>query len=281
MLYRVDFRNLANIEKTMAFEDRSSPTTAASPSSETTLNCHTLPNSPESTRTSPYTCTTIPYITENSKYPPLSTLSMMSPNEKYPTPKADIERSFFRITSYALSSQLENKQSLDNDTSSISSCNTTNSNQKCEGRLSPLSSDDNESRDTIDYQDNKIEEPTIQQLKYSIRNILQPDFGKSALQTCKTNKRIGFKPYEEQPTAKTKAKKSDTSVSTFRSQESSSTIATSSNQECTTASEDCNKSEDNKLPTLWPAWVYCTRYSDRPSSGKPRNKNFSNNNYLP
>jgi hypothetical protein len=22
--------------------------------------------------------------------------------------------------------------------------------------------------------------------------------------------------------------------------------------------------------TLWPAWVYCTRYSDRPSSGKQR-----------
>lgn len=22
--------------------------------------------------------------------------------------------------------------------------------------------------------------------------------------------------------------------------------------------------------TLWPAWVYCTRYSDRPSSGKYR-----------
>ena len=21
--------------------------------------------------------------------------------------------------------------------------------------------------------------------------------------------------------------------------------------------------------TLWPAWVYCTRYSDRPSSGEP------------
>lgn len=28
------------------------------------------------------------------------------------------------------------------------------------------------------------------------------------------------------------------------------------------------KVEETKVPTLWPAWVYCTRYSDRPSSGK-------------
>lgn len=27
-------------------------------------------------------------------------------------------------------------------------------------------------------------------------------------------------------------------------------------------------SEESKQPMLWPAWVYCTRYSDRPSSGK-------------
>ena len=25
---------------------------------------------------------------------------------------------------------------------------------------------------------------------------------------------------------------------------------------------------DGKEPMVWPAWVYCTRYSDRPSSGK-------------
>jgi hypothetical protein len=26
--------------------------------------------------------------------------------------------------------------------------------------------------------------------------------------------------------------------------------------------------ETTKGPQLWPAWVYCTRYSDRPSSGE-------------
>ena len=42
---------------------------------------------------------------------------------------------------------------------------------------------------------------------------------------------------------------------------------------CGTASEDgqdggTNPTEDGK--SLWPAWVYCTRYSDRPSSGRCR-----------
>ncbi|PIK49305.1 engrailed [Apostichopus japonicus] len=32
--------------------------------------------------------------------------------------------------------------------------------------------------------------------------------------------------------------------------------------------EKRKKSSDSKASLLWPAWVYCTRYSDRPSSGK-------------
>ncbi|XP_051989649.1 homeobox protein engrailed-2b [Xyrauchen texanus] len=42
---------------------------------------------------------------------------------------------------------------------------------------------------------------------------------------------------------------------------------------------DCSQSNalPSKKPMLWPAWVYCTRYSDRPSSGprsrKPKKKN--------
>ncbi|NXL92776.1 HME2 protein, partial [Alectura lathami] len=27
-------------------------------------------------------------------------------------------------------------------------------------------------------------------------------------------------------------------------------------------------------PMLWPAWVYCTRYSDRPSSAPPKPEDF-------
>lgn len=35
-----------------------------------------------------------------------------------------------------------------------------------------------------------------------------------------------------------------------------------------TASGSSGSSSDGKGPIVWPAWVYCTRYSDRPSSGK-------------
>lgn len=40
--------------------------------------------------------------------------------------------------------------------------------------------------------------------------------------------------------------------------------------QCLSSDSDCSQSnarQTNK-PMLWPAWVYCTRYSDRPSSGK-------------
>ncbi|XP_030045771.1 homeobox protein engrailed-2 [Microcaecilia unicolor] len=44
-------------------------------------------------------------------------------------------------------------------------------------------------------------------------------------------------------------------------------------------------SNTGKQPMLWPAWVYCTRYSDRPSSGprsrKPKKKNSSREDKRP
>lgn len=46
-------------------------------------------------------------------------------------------------------------------------------------------------------------------------------------------------------------------------------------------STNCVKTEsshdsENRKNVLWPAWVYCTRYSDRPSSGKgPRSRKLS------
>ncbi|CAI9579267.1 unnamed protein product [Staurois parvus] len=44
-------------------------------------------------------------------------------------------------------------------------------------------------------------------------------------------------------------------------------------------------STNKKQPMLWPAWVYCTRYSDRPSSGprsrKPKKKMVSKEDKRP
>jgi hypothetical protein len=42
--------------------------------------------------------------------------------------------------------------------------------------------------------------------------------------------------------------------------------STSSGAPSTCGSTDANQNQRNS--SLWPAWVYCTRYSDRPSSGK-------------
>lgn len=65
--------------------------------------------------------------------------------------------------------------------------------------------------------------PTTGNIKFSIENILRPDFGRTS---------------------------NDNVMSPSR--------------------QRLNDSEDTvcqKPPMLWPAWVYCTRYSDRPSSG--------------
>lgn len=36
---------------------------------------------------------------------------------------------------------------------------------------------------------------------------------------------------------------------------------------CDGGSESKTETGKDGQPMLWPAWVYCTRYSDRPSSG--------------
>lgn len=118
-------------------------------------------------------------------------------------------------------------------------------------------------------------EPVIHTLKYSIRNILQPDFGKNAV--LKT--RVSFRPYEKgeerkklfgvaplgslcQTVSQIGAAKTSNMGGLLVKNPANSPVKS---PELTT--EDVKKDESN-VPTLWPAWVYCTRYSDRPSSGK-------------
>ncbi|XP_051559806.1 homeobox protein engrailed-2a [Myxocyprinus asiaticus] len=52
-----------------------------------------------------------------------------------------------------------------------------------------------------------------------------------------------------------------------------------------TDSSQANSNGHSAQPMLWPAWVYCTRYSDRPSSGprsrKPKKKNDSKEDKRP
>ncbi|KAL1513991.1 hypothetical protein ABEB36_003322 [Hypothenemus hampei] len=253
----------------MAFEDRSSPNTASSPcTSECGGNINT-PNSPESTRTSPFTCMTIsnskdcrPFSSE-----PDSPKSLVVPKIEH------TERSFFRIASFAIPSP---KRECDRD--SPISYRSPSPIESVASSVSPSPSN----------------EPVIQTLKYSIRNILQPDFGKNAVQKTRSPPKINFRPYESSGTEQEQRQQKKLfgtiaplgslcqTVSQIGSPGNSSTGGGCATPKTLPQSpplkspssllgSDEVKKDDGNVPTLWPAWVYCTRYSDRPSSG-PRSR---------
>lgn len=76
----------------------------------------------------------------------------------------------------------------------------------------------------------RVTEPRVPTLKFSIDNILRPEFG-----GCKDSK---CSPIDLSKEGRTEV-------------QNPSPLA-----------------PDTQQPLLWPAWVYCTRYSDRPSSGE-------------
>lgn len=41
------------------------------------------------------------------------------------------------------------------------------------------------------------------------------------------------------------------------------------------SSQASSTTKKNQQPLLWPAWVYCTRYSDRPSSGRTTHRDHA------
>ncbi|XP_046682799.1 homeobox protein engrailed-1a-like isoform X2 [Homalodisca vitripennis] len=85
-------------------------------------------------------------------------------------------------------------------------------------------------------------------LKFSIDNILRPEFG-------------GGPGYKGTPTSDSKCAPIDLS------------------KEAETASTN-PAIDSQQQPMLWPAWVYCTRYSDRPSSG-PRTRRMKKKDKRP
>lgn len=229
----------------MAFEDRFSPSTATSPNSGD--GNQNPPDSPESSRTFPYTCPIIPHA-----------------HTKSPSRCTSPEKSFFRITSYALS------------------------------KPSPTPSTHSESPSSPSSSVGAAPSPSTT-LKYSIFNILQPDFGKNAVHRTKPTK-ISFKPYERSVSSPLSSPGSTTSSSValgslcqtvsqigkseappvfaepLETSVSRTPVSLTSPVDGTSPDKpEEEKGEDSKVPTLWPAWVYCTRYSDRPSSGKKSN----------
>uniref|UniRef100_A0A4W5KRH4 Homeobox protein engrailed-like n=1 Tax=Hucho hucho TaxID=62062 RepID=A0A4W5KRH4_9TELE len=91
---------------------------------------------------------------------------------------------------------------------------------------------------------------------FFIDNILRPDFGR------KKEDNIN---HEES----SHATRENHSPAVPRTEQVGSTVSDSD-------SSQASSNTPSKPPMLWPAWVYCTRYSDRPSSGprsrKPKKK---------
>jgi hypothetical protein len=118
------------------------------------------------------------------------------------------------------------------------------------------------------HNNNNSNEPNI---KFSIDNILKADFGhrigitdpikrtKTAARKKDTGRRHAALDLTSMQDRMTAAATADTSKV-----ESNTSTATTTTTPATTSATTESKSD----PVVWPAWVYCTRYSDRPSSGK-------------
>lgn len=126
---------------------------------------------------------------------------------------------------------------------------------------------------------------------FFIDNILRPDFGRrkertlnceSSVRASRVNRSLGCRLSRQvegiiaeegtsNPNSINGSKKANVEEATLKSREKNSDQCQSSDSD----SSQTNSSPSSQ-PLLWPAWVYCTRYSDRPSSGprsrKPKKK---------
>lgn len=111
-----------------------------------------------------------------------------------------------------------------------------------ENSVSPISQHSFLTSQCLQIQPHNISE---QNLKFSIDNILKADFGRRISNPLLTNhtekqrKNVGSE-HNIDPIDLTKTE--DSKIST-------------------------KEAKTEKQPLVWPAWIYCTRYSDRPSSG--------------
>lgn len=92
--------------------------------------------------------------------------------------------------------------------------------------------------------DSSNNDPSNSSLKFSIDNILKADFGRRITDPLNIRK---SKPKKIIPEMREDSSKIAGPVDLSKTEE--------------------KEKKEEKQPILWPAWVYCTRYSDRPSSG--------------
>lgn len=87
-------------------------------------------------------------------------------------------------------------------------------------------------------------------LAFSVDNILRPDFGRS----------------KQQHSQQSCSRRSRTSKNVMKSPSSSETESSPAGK--SDRPDPSSDQEKDANGQMWPAWVYCTRYSDRPSSGE-------------
>ncbi|XP_070164771.1 segmentation polarity homeobox protein engrailed [Polyergus mexicanus] len=115
-----------------------------------------------------------------------------------------------------------------------------------------------------------------QGLKFSIDNILKADFGRRITDPISL-KKSRPKKVSSRPIDLTKDfLESSSDTSERSSSETTTTTTTTTNASPTgvstgnSASKATGSTATDPGKMLWPAWVYCTRYSDRPSSGRSK-----------
>ncbi|XP_076629891.1 uncharacterized protein LOC143346042 [Colletes latitarsis] len=110
-------------------------------------------------------------------------------------------------------------------------------------------------------------------LKFSIDNILKADFGRRITDPISL-KKSRPKKVAPRPIDLTKDFLESSSETSEKSSSETNSTTNTSPVSVTTGNPTSNASgppaSDSAEPFTWPAWVYCTRYSDRPSSGEFR-----------
>lgn len=114
---------------------------------------------------------------------------------------------------------------------------------------------------------NRQHPPGPSSLTFSVDNILRPEFGRTALissnRTLKRSLVVTPQPVSRLPKNTVKTTSSSDVLTIAQPQKSPTPSNVSGDSQSNSLSD--NKDSNGQV---WPAWVYCTRYSDRPSSGK-------------
>lgn len=122
----------------------------------------------------------------------------------------------------------------------------------------------------------------VRSLKFSIENILSPEFGKNEKECRKSivtngeklkshhNHRQNSRTHPLDVSSLTNKRKhsSDSESSNISSLSTTSRETTAKDTNGLKESADDSTKKKSPGEMVWPAWVYCTRYSDRPSSGE-------------